>query len=644
MKGHPGAPPGFSTGRTCGFPDRRHQRLAGFLPYGVLAATFAAMAAVSWYRWPEVLVDYGRELYVPWRITEGAMLYRDLPHFYGPLAHYGNAVLFSLFGVSLRTLATFNLLAIGLLALGIYRTFRNVLDRLTATLCAMVFLCAFAFSRNAGQGNWNFVCPYAHEVTYGLYLAFLLLPALCSFHRRRHRLSAGIVGVLLGLIFLTKVEVFAAALLTTVVVAALPPGQRQSPTAHGRGSTLAVLAAGFVVPPLLFVALFSSRGTVAGAMAMVATTVTAVSRPAIVRHPFYLGLAGLDAPVANLVAMFTGAAVYGVLGAAVALISTVVGRHGGCRRHRLLVSAMVVGLAVCGCLLKDRDDIWLRAARPLPFFMLAAAGWQVRRLWNARRDGRPEPIWLLVYALFALGLLAKMILRVELRYYGFALALPAALVFVAMAAHHLPNLVGRLGGCASTARILVATLVLVFLGVQVESSRKIYALMDAPVGSGPDRFFSFGAGDGTRRLYSYGFDASEVAPAVNETLGAIEALMPRDAGFVVVPEGVMLNYLARRRNPARWFEFTPQYVANVGEERMRDDLESARPDYVLLTERPTPEHLAEYFGTDYGLVLRDWIMDHYTPVHLAGRKVFSRQGFGIAIARRNDARPARLNP
>ena len=136
-------------------------------------------------------------------------------------------------------------------------------------------------------------------------------------------------------------------------------------------------------------------------------------------------------------------------------------------------------------------------------------------------------------------------------------------------------------------------------------------------------------------------DAVNVSPATlsfvltsagNETLSAVEAVMPRDAGFVVLPEGVMLNYLARRRNPSRWFEFTPQYIANVGERRMRDDLESARPDYVLLTERPTPEHLAEYFGTDYGLLLRDWIVDHYTPIHLAGRKVLSGQGFGIGVA------------
>jgi len=47
-------------------------------------------------------------------------------------------------------------------------------------------------------------------------------------------------------------------------------------------------------------------------------------------------------------------------------------------------------------------------------------------------------------------------------------------------------------------------------------------------------------------------------PIVNEALQFIGTTAPRDAGFVVIPEGIMLNSLTRGRNPARWFKFTPQ--------------------------------------------------------------------------------------
>ena len=68
-------------------------RLAGPL---TIALAGAAMLAWTWGTWPNVLVDFGRELYVPWRLTEGEVLYRDIAYFTGPLSPYLNALWFRL--------------------------------------------------------------------------------------------------------------------------------------------------------------------------------------------------------------------------------------------------------------------------------------------------------------------------------------------------------------------------------------------------------------------------------------------------------------------------------------------------------------------------------------------------------------------
>ena len=79
------------------------------------------MLAWTWGTWPNVLVDFGRELYVPWRLAEGEVLYRDIAYFNGPLSPYLNALWFRLFGVGLRTLVVCNgLLLVGVLVL-LYR-------------------------------------------------------------------------------------------------------------------------------------------------------------------------------------------------------------------------------------------------------------------------------------------------------------------------------------------------------------------------------------------------------------------------------------------------------------------------------------------------------------------------------------------
>src|SRR5690349_6281888 len=58
----------------------------------------------SWFKWPDPLIDFGRELYLPWRIIHGAVLYRDVDDYYGPLSQYWNAGLFAVFGPGVRVL------------------------------------------------------------------------------------------------------------------------------------------------------------------------------------------------------------------------------------------------------------------------------------------------------------------------------------------------------------------------------------------------------------------------------------------------------------------------------------------------------------------------------------------------------------
>ena len=75
-----------------------------------LTCVFVALTAWSWRMWPDVLIDFGHELYVPWAITQGKLLYRDVIFTMGPLSQYVNALLFVIFGTSLDTLIFANLI------------------------------------------------------------------------------------------------------------------------------------------------------------------------------------------------------------------------------------------------------------------------------------------------------------------------------------------------------------------------------------------------------------------------------------------------------------------------------------------------------------------------------------------------------
>jgi len=58
----------------------------------------------TWAAWGDVTIDTGHEMYVPWMLAQGKMLYRDVWFIYTPAAPYFNSYLFRLFGPSLNVL------------------------------------------------------------------------------------------------------------------------------------------------------------------------------------------------------------------------------------------------------------------------------------------------------------------------------------------------------------------------------------------------------------------------------------------------------------------------------------------------------------------------------------------------------------
>ncbi len=126
----------------------------------LISACFVLLSAFAWRKTPDLFVDFGMQLYLPWQISEGKDLYVDLAWKHGPLSQYLNGFLFRLFGTSLTTLMTFNLLVAAAIAGVCYRFFRLTADRTAAVGATLVFICLFAFSQYIGLGNWNDLTPY----------------------------------------------------------------------------------------------------------------------------------------------------------------------------------------------------------------------------------------------------------------------------------------------------------------------------------------------------------------------------------------------------------------------------------------------------------------------------------------------------
>ena len=589
----------------------------------IMAFLALGMAGLSWQKWPDILVDFGRELYVPWQLNNGSVLFLNIDYFNGPFSPYLNSLIFKIFGTSLMTIAGFNLVLVGLLTYFIYYIFHETTDVLIAAISGTIFLALFAFPHYIFIGNYNFVTPYSHEMTHGILLSFFSIYAFLIYLKRRKDFWLGLVGISLGLVFLTKVEVFlsifAAIFVGLLLVALL---DRMTPRIIFK--RFGFLSLGFLLPIVGFIAYFSRYMSLENALTSVTTQYRAIFGTSVTSNQFYHLVMGLNAPLLNLKLLFKMAAGYGLLVSLLLLMPAyAIGKISN-PRLRMIVMILIFLTVIFSIPFLFTHIPWLEIFRPLPLFTLALMIYSSINLWRFRRDRQKtiRLLPLLILGIFSFLLLLKMILNVHLYRYGFALAMPATLLVGMVLVYGVPSLIGKRFNSLVFIRIMAIVAVAIPLVVYMKLSKDIYDLKTYAIGSKGDTILTWGPQVAHKGIF------------VKRTIDRIGELVKPDETFVVFPEGVMLNYLTRRRNPCPYINFMPPELIIFGEDRILNSLHKAPPDYVILVDKDTSEYGYRYFGKNYGIKLFSWIQENYRAVETIGSEPFSGKGFGIVIAKK----------
>ena len=93
-------------------------------------------------------MDFGRELFLPWRMAAGEVLYRDLDHVYGPLSQTFNALVFKILGPGIMHLAWVNLALYAVILGLLFGALRSGWGRWPAAVGAAVFVGVFSFGQH----------------------------------------------------------------------------------------------------------------------------------------------------------------------------------------------------------------------------------------------------------------------------------------------------------------------------------------------------------------------------------------------------------------------------------------------------------------------------------------------------------------
>lgn len=584
----------------------------------ILIAAGLLMASISWLKWPDLLIDFGEQVYLAWQISEGKVIYKDMAYLYGPFSGYLHALVFKLAGPGILTLAIFNMALVAALAVLIHTFIKNLSDRLTATVCTLSFITLFAFGQYSGGGNFNFICAYVYELPHGVALSLLALYCFSKYIETKSLSQLTIVYLLVGLIFLTKPEVFLA------IAIALPAGTAlsfflQSLDRKAWIHNISICLASFFAAPLLFYVYLSTHLSFDKAFDWIISPWAYVQNSSNLDIPLYQWVLGIDSAGPNLTKIFT----YFLIGAAIIFSVAVANRFLTRLSYSSKPISIALGLLAAGLLFLSLNSFpLLESLRPLPLITSLLAIYYFKQAISEKGSASTRPLALFSFSLFSLILLLKIFLNTHVYHYGFALALPATLVCIRWILYEFPKLSRKFIGSTDFYRCAMTMLGLVIIANHIWFGYQMHQFKGYPVGAGQDM------------LLDYHPELETRAPIVADTLQYINEHVEPDAKIAPIPFGNMINYMTRHHNPLRLHTINPVEIDLFGEDEYLDELKTALPDYILFLDVDSSRLGAQHFGSDYAQHTHQWIQAHYSFEKQFGATPFTGTGFGIQVLRR----------
>jgi hypothetical protein len=548
----------------------------------------------TWAAWGNLTVDSGHEMYVPWMLSKGKMLYRDVWFLYGPAGPYINSWLFRMFGPHLNVLYWAGSLSALGSAVFLYLVGIRLSSRLAGwTAGAVILLEAFQPSL------FCFPLPYSFSTVYGCLVGCAFLWFVVSACTRKGWSWVLGAGTTSAIALLLKPEFGMACYATLVLLIATQCYLERSwkPLAIGAAASLpGVLVCALVIRWMV---------SIAGVEFITQENIMSWPTSYFMRTYGKLWLEVTGFTLSGPTIRDSFSRTIPLLGLVMLVYSLVWWKRADL--FAKLTRAMLA-LTIPGLLAMSNYDSLQTMGRSVEkvfaavFFpqdmvvyvsLAAAVAW-----WLLLRRRRDHPIALLALVLSYSALLSfRILMGMEPRQYAIYYNGPVVLSFLLILFLPVPRTSPeRPTALAGRVAICLGCLAAVFLMARREEA---FAKNYIPLRT--ER--------GTVRVTK--MRAENYAAAIQfmkekAALGEPVLSIPEDTG---------LYFLSGTECPTRVYVFDPGVHApgKMTDEAIRE-IEAKSVRYLIWSNRTFPEYRAPVFGKDFDVPLGDYLKAHYRPV------------------------------
>lgn len=563
--------------------------------------------------WGDLIIDYGRELYIPWAISNGKSLYLDVMNYFGPVSSYLNAAVFYTLGVSIKSIQTFNCMLLCLQCILIHIVVVRLSGKFVSVVCTVFFVLFTGLNINEFLRNYNYIAPYSHELMHGILASFAFIVLVMC--RDNSMYKDCLAGLLFGCVAILKSEVFIALGFSFATYVFFSSRFRVEGRLYLK--RLVPILASATIPIASVFVYFSCLSSVGEAFEFLSRMYVLPFNPPQVMRVFFSATSGGGNVVLRMGLMVCSFACVAMLFIFFYKLNTASGLSSlGMVVVSVLSSAVMILVYAYVVLKINKLAVFATSFLPLALcatlFLLT-----MFKLWGWGRES--EKVALLASVIsFSLCIALKVVLNVNAQYYSTFLAMPGFVFFIVVSVWYVALVFPSRNIYVKWTYFPVAVIIYAVLFPGVKKSLEKYV--------DPNAY----------HMLQYKDDMVRVGKGRAGVLEDVITFLDRERQsgdtLAVIPEGVGLNYLLRMPNPTPYINLAPPEWFVFGGGEIMKAYEKSAPDWVVLLHRSTPEYGIDYFGVGYAQDLNSWIVQSYECMRCTEHAPFGKDGqYGACI-------------